>query len=379
MADEFEGVKLVVPGQPQKEEPQTATEGKENVPVGVIDMGGEAPTRQMFEEAPETPEAPATPEPTPTPEEPEKKETVYSALVKELVDNGIIELPEGKQIESSEDLVELFDSTVNNRINNSINEFKGSFTGAKKMFLEIEDYFDDETVAMRVAKDLDYYNKVNDDVIRQNANVQKDLLSRYLRMKGMNQNEITEALSEAEALAKLEDKALQAFPQLKQAAAQFIEGKKQEAAVRQQEMEKQNEEFFNNMLNAVDEADELVPGISLTKRHKDAIKKNMVDVVFEDPDTGQQLTELGYKQYNNPEGFERLIQFYNVLGLFNSTDKGEFKPDLSKLVKLTEKQVKKGLDQLIREQQQSSNFGGEKSGDGKKLDMSFWEDAFGNE
>ena len=58
MADEFEGVKLVVPGQPQKEEPQAPTEGKENVPVGVIDMGGEAPTRQMFEEAPETPETP---------------------------------------------------------------------------------------------------------------------------------------------------------------------------------------------------------------------------------------------------------------------------------------------------------------------------------
>ena len=376
MADEFEGVKLVVPGQPQKEEPQAPTEGKENVPVGVIDMGGEAPTRQMFEEASETPE---TTEPTSTPEAPEKKDTVYSVLVKELVDNGIIELPEGKTIESSEDLVELFDTTVNNRINNSINDFKGSFTGAKKMFLEIEDYFDDETVAMRVAKDLDYYNKVNDNVIRENANVQKDLLSRYLRMKGMNQNEITEALSEAEALAKLEDKALQAFPQLKQAAAQFIEGKKQESAVRQQEVEKQNEEFFSNMLNAVDEANELVPGVSLTKRHTDAIKKNMVDVVFEDPDTGQQLTELGYKQYNNPEGFERLIQFYNVLGLFNSSDKGAFKPDLSKLVKLTEKQVKKGLDQLIREQQQSSNFGDDKSGDGKKLDMSFWEDAFGNE
>lgn len=374
MADEFEGVRLVTPGQPQKEEQSVETEGKDKVPVGVIDLGGEdAPTKkEMFSEASEVQEAPETSQSS------ESKDTVYSALVKELVDNGIIELPEDFQVKSSEDLVELFDSTVNNRIHNSINEFKGSFSGAKKMFLEIEDYFDDETVAMRVAKDLDYYSRVTDDVIRQNANVQKDLLSRYLRMKGMNQNEITEALSEAEALAKLEDKALQAFPQLKQAAAQFIEGKKQEAAVRQQQMEKQNEEFFNNMLNAVDEAEELVPGVSLTKRHKEAIKKNMVDVVFEDPDTGQQLTELGYKQYSNPEGFERLIQFYNVLGLFNVSDKGEFKPDMSKLVKLTEKQVKKGLDQLIREQQQSSNFG-DSSGEGKKLDMSFWEDAFGND
>ena len=365
--DEFEGVRLVVPGQPQKEEAPIETDGKEKVPVGVIDLGSptEPVKKEMFSEDPEPPK-------------PQTKENVYSALVKELAENGIIELPEDTTIESSEDLVALFDSTVNSRISSSIDQFKGSFSGAKKMFLEIEDYFDDETVAMRVAKDLDYYGRLNKDTIKDNVNVQKDLVSRYLRMKGMNAEEIAEALKEAEALAKLEDKALQAFPQLTQAANQFIEGKKQEAAIRQQEMEKQNEEFFNNMLKAVDEADELVPGIQLTKRHKDAIKKNMVDVVYQDPDTGQQLTELGYKQYSNPAGFERLIQFYNLLGLFNTSDKGEFKPDLSKLVKLTEKQVRKGLDELIREQQQTSNLG-EGAATGKKLDMSFWEEAFGTE
>jgi hypothetical protein len=369
--DEFEGVRLVVPGMPQKEEPETKpeTEGKEKVPVGVIDLGNpETPPtkKEMFSEGP-------APEGTK-----ETKETVYSALVKELAESGIIELPEDFKVESSEDLISLFDNTVNDRINNSIDQFKGSFSGAKKMFLEIEDYFDDETIAMRVAKDLDYYSRLNNNIIKQNPNVQKDLLSRYLRMKGMNQSEIAEAINEAEALAKLEDKALQAFPQLSTAANQFIEGKKQEAAIREREAQRQTEEFFNNMIKAVDEAKELVPGIELTKRHKDAIKKNMVDVVYQDPETGQQLTGLGYKQYTNPEGFERLIQFYDVLGLFNVSDKGDFKPDLSKLVKLTEKQVRRGLDELIREQQQTSNLG-EGATSGKKLDMSFWEEAFGIE
>lgn len=374
MADEFEGVRLVVPGMPQKEEPENDPTPKGNeVPPGVIDLSG-GEEGGLFNKKPETPETPEVPE---TPETSNEGTTVYSALVKELVDNGIIDAPgEDTVVESSEDLVALFDRSVNSKVNQTLDQFKGSFSGAKKMFLEIEDYFDDETVAMKVAKDLDYYGRITPEVIKSNEAVQKDLVSRYLRMKGMNQTEIAEALKEADALAKLEDKALQAFPQLQQAASQFIEGKKQEAAMREQQREQQTQEFFNNMLKGVDEAEELVPGIQLTKRHKEAIKQKMTAVVYEDPETGQQLTELGKKQFTNPDGFERLIQFYNVLGLFNLTEKGDFKPDMSKLVKLTEKQVRKGLDELIREEQKTSSTG---DSTGKKLDMSFWEEAFGNE
>ena len=371
MADEFEGVRLVVPGMPQKEEPGESSTPKSNdVPEGVIDLSpGPEETGGLFNRKPETPETTENGE--------TGKPTVYSALVKELVENGIIDPPgEDVTVESSEDLVALFDTSVNSKVYQTLEQFKGSFSGAKKMFLEIEDYFDDETIAMKVAKDLDYYSRVTPEVIKSNEAVQKDLVSRYLRMKGMNQQEIAEALKEADALAKLEDKALQAFPQLRQAASQFIEGKKQEAAMREQQQARATEEFFNNMLKGVDEAEELVPGIQLTKRHKEAIKQKMTEVVYEDPETGQQLTELGKKQYSNPEGFERLIQFYNVLGLFNLTEKGEFRPDMSKLVKLTEKQVRKGLDELIREEQKTSSTG---ESTGKKLDMSFWEEAFGTD
>ena len=258
MADEFEGVRLVVPGMPQKEEPENNPTPKGNeVPPGVIDLS-EGEEGGLFNRKPETF---GTPE---VPETHEQGTTVYSALIKELVDNGIIDAPgEDTVVESSEDLVALFDRSVNSKVNQTLDQFKGSFSGAKKMFLEIEDYFDDETVAMKVAKDLDYYGRITPAVIKSNEAVQKDLVSRYLRMKGMNQNEIAEALKEADALAKLEDKALQAFPQLQQAASQFIEGKKQEAAMREHQREQQTQEFFNNMLKGVDEAEELVPGIQL--------------------------------------------------------------------------------------------------------------------
>jgi hypothetical protein len=367
MENDFEGVKLVIPGS-QPTPPRKEDKEEDNLaPAGVIDLSG-------LGEDPQPPGEPASPKPKK--ENEEDTPSIYSALVKELAENGILDVDqeEEPEIKSTDDLIELFDKAVNSRVESTVNEFKSSFSGAKKMFLEIEDYFDDETVAMRVAQDLDYYDRLNEKIITSNDKVQKDLFSRYLRMKGMSDSEVAEALKEAEALSKLEEKAKQAFPKLKEAAGKFIEGKKQEAVQREQEHEQKSQEFFNSLLEGVDATEEIIPGVQLTKRQKDAIKQGITKVVYEDPKTGQKLTELGHKQYTNPAGFERLIQFYNTLGLFNLTEKGEFKPDLGKLVKLTEKQVRKGLDELIKEGQRASGTG---SQEGKKLNMSFWEEAFG--
>ena len=85
---------------------------------------------------------------------------------------------------------------------------------------------------------------------------------------------------------------------------------------------------------------------------------------------------MGHKQNSNPQGFEKLIQFYNILGLFNTDRDGNFKPDMGKVSKMSEKQVKRKLDELIREQQQTS-IPGQKSSAGTKLNLSFWDEAFG--
>ncbi len=381
----FEGVQLVTPNSPTEnsEEPKTTEETPvqetpSTPPLGVIDLSGLEDERPFLEKVRnENSEEPSESTPVEgSTSETEETDTVYSALVKELQDKGILDLKEGQRVESADDLAALFDDTINTRLKENVNGFVQNFSGAKKLFLEIEDAFDDELTAMRVARDIDYYSRITPEVLASEENVQKDVLARYLKAKGLNDNEVAEAIEEATTLAKLGEKAQAALPQLKEAAGNFIEVKRREKEERAQRTAQREEESFNTLIDSVDELTEMLPGVELTTRHKSAMKKSMTDIAFTDPETGAQFTELGHKQYSNPQGFEKLIQFYNILGLFNTDKEGNFKPDVAKLSKITEKQVKRKLDELIREQQQTS-IPGQKSSAVTKLHLSLWAEAYG--
>lgn len=362
----FEGVQLITPNTPQQNSQTEENDSQPTSTPGAIDLSDQEDLGTFFE----------TPKPASDPEESDS-DSVYSALVKELVDKGILEIDEDVVVESADDLANLFDRTINSRLEENVNGFVQNFSGAKKLFLEIEDAFDDELVAMRVARDMDYFNNVTPEALSSREDIQKDILSRYLKLKGLSSKEVAETIEESVALAKLEEKAKAALPQLKASAKQFVDQKRAEKEERTRRQIEKQEKDFESLVNSVDTLNEILPGIELTTKHKTAIKKSMSEIAFTDPETGAQFTELGYKQYSNPQGFERLIQFYNVLGLFEIDKSGNFKPDMSKLVKLTEKQVKRKLDELIREQQQTS-IPGQKSSAGTKLNLSFWEEAFGD-
>lgn len=381
----FEGVQLVTPNTPtensddkplNEETPKQETSA--TVPPGIIDLTGLEDERPFLEKVRQESTGTFTTEDPPGANTTNDGEpdTVYSALVKELQDKGILETKDGIRVESADDLAALFDETLNSRLEENVNGFVQNFSGHKKMFLEIEDAFDDELVAMRVARDIEYYNQVTPDVLDAEENVQKDIFSRYLRAKGMNASEIAESLEEATTLAKLSEKAQAALPQLKAQAQQFVATKRKEKEERVQRQTEKEEESFKTLIDSVDGLNEILPGVELTTRHKTAMKKAMTDVAYTDPNSGAQFTELGHKQNSNPQGFEKLIQFYNILGLFNTDRDGNFKPDMGKVSKMSEKQVKRKLDELIREQQQTS-IPGQKSSAGTKLNLSFWDEAFG--
>ena len=379
----FEGVQLVTPNTPTEnsnETPKTeetpTQETSSTPPPGIIDLSGLEDERPFLEkvrkESNDIPESTPSSDTTNT----EEPDTVYSALVKELQDKGILEIKDGTRVESADELAALFDETLNTRLEENVNGFVQNFSGHKKMFLEIEDAFDDELVAMRVARDMEYYNQVTPDVLNAEENVLKDIFARYLRAKGMNESEVAESIEEATTLAKLSEKAQAALPQLKAQAKKFVDTKRKEKEERVQRQALKEEESFKTLIDSVDGLSEILPGVELTTRHKTAMKKAMTDIAYTDPDSGAQFTELGHKQYSNPQGFEKLIQFYNILGLFNTDKEGNFKPDMAKVSKMSEKQVKRKLDELIREQQQTS-IPGQKSSAGTKLNLSFWDEAFG--
>ena len=152
----FEGVQLVTPNTPTENSEQPTTETpKEETPVketapppGVIDLSGLEDERPFLEkvrneESNDTPEVPTA---TVGDISDQEADTVYSALVKELQDKGILELEDGVRIETADDLAALFDKTLNSRLEENVTGFVQNFSGAKKMFLEIEDAFDGQSI-----------------------------------------------------------------------------------------------------------------------------------------------------------------------------------------------------------------------------------------
>jgi hypothetical protein len=85
---------------------------------------------------------------------------------------------------------------------------------------------------------------------------------------------------------------------------------------------------------------------------KDKLKNNIIKPVYTDPKTGQEYNSLMYKQMKNPAEFEMLINYYDTLGLFDITDKGTFKPNISKLKAVAKTSAITELDKVIANEEE---------------------------
>lgn len=267
-------------------------------------------------------------------------------FAQELIKDGLL---------NEEDLGEDFEYTIDNlkgAVNNTVekrtetklNEYRQSFSGHKKLFLEIEDAFDDETVAMKVAEDLNMYNNLNTEHIESDKDLQKELYGRALSMKGLTDKEIQEAIDDADSLDKLESKAKEALPELKEQATKYVDYSRQQKLQRQKQFEEQSKKQVESILSRVDSTEKIADDLPYTGHIKNKMKELMTTPVFKD-DKGNQYNDLGYKQAANAQGFEVLIQYYNALGLFNTDKEGNFKPDFSKIKKsLNTKNIKEVAD-----------------------------------
>ena len=151
----------------------------------------------------------------------------YKALMKELVNAGVLTV---EQVEELEEMPGTFDSikalmekTLDGKLKDKEENWKKSMTGAKKRFLEIEDAFDDTDAAIQMAQRLEYLNSLSDETIKADVNLQKQLYYNDLISKGFSNEDAMEAIADAEAINKLEEKSLKSLPNLKEATNSIVE------------------------------------------------------------------------------------------------------------------------------------------------------------
>jgi broad-specificity NMP kinase len=279
------------------------------------------------------------------------REVKYKALLSELVEEGIISVEDEEELKkakgSLKTIKEYLNKTVEKTLNEKQDSWKKSFTGAKKKFLDIEDAFTDADHAIMVAQRLDYLESLDTTSIRGNVELQKQLFAESLRVKGYSPEKIGEEIQDAEALGKLEKKALSAYPELMNETKFVVEkARESKEAMTQKQIDDQNA-MFDNLITTIDTRDHLIEGLPLNKISRDKLKSNIINPVYTDPKSGKEYNSLMYKQSKNPTEFEILLNHYDTLGLFNIDKDGKFKPDISKLKKIAKTAAITELDKVI--------------------------------
>jgi hypothetical protein len=278
---------------------------------------------------------------------------IYAAIVKDMMEEGIVLGPEDE--EELKDLLEdasadtikkLMSGTVEKAFQAKTENWKNSFSGAKKKFLEIEDAFTDADQAIQAAQRLEFFDNLSEDAISEDESLQKNIYYEFLKSKGFSDSDALEAIEEADAIDKLKEKALKAAPQLKEQAQTSVEQARQHKQAELQQQEAQLEQRYQKLMTTIDEREAFVDGLKLNKIAKDKLKSNITTPVYKD-DKGNEYTSLMYKQMRNPVEFEMLINYYDSIGLFNLDKENSFKPDINKLKGVAKTKAVSELDKYV--------------------------------
>jgi len=287
----------------------------------------------------------------------ERSEEIYKGLIKELVDANIITSAEADKLDelegSLDTIKELMTKTVQNNFMAAEEQWKANMPAAKKRFLEIEDAFDETDQAIMMAQRLEFFDSISEEDIKSDENLQKEIYYDLLLSKNFTEKQAAEAVEDAVEVKKLEAKALEAIPELKnQANAVVTQAKEYKAAKTKQQIAQQNK-AFESLINNIDQRQSFIDGINLNKVSKEKIKQNILSPVYKDNKTGREYNSLMYKQTRNPVEFEMLINYYDTLGLFNLDKEGKFKPDISKLKQVAKTKAINELDKIIASEDRS--------------------------
>ena len=285
-----------------------------------------------------------------------RNEAVYKALMKELVNTGVLTVEEMEKLDEMpgtlDSIKQLVSKTVQTNFRAAEDNWKRNLSPEKKRFLEIEDAFDETDYAIVMAQRLEFFDNLDKQTIVSDEGLQKQIYFEQLKAKNFSDQEAIEAIDDALAIGKLQEKALKAIPELKSQSQQIVDQSRYQKEQQTKAQIDQQTKAFENLLNNIDTRDSFIDGLNLNKVSKDKLKSNIVTPVYKDPKSGKEFNSLMYKQQRNPVEFEMLINYYDTLGLFNLDKEGKFRPDISKIKSVAKTAAINELDKVIAAEEQ---------------------------
>jgi hypothetical protein len=285
-----------------------------------------------------------------------KNEAVYKALMKELVNSGVLTVEEVEKLDelpgTLDTIKDLVSKTVETGVKQNQENWKKSLDSTKKRFLEIEDAFDATDQAILMAQRLEFFDSVKTEDVQADVNLQKQIYFELLKSKNFSDQDAVEAINDAEQMNKLQEKSLKAIPELRKQANEVVEGARLEKETKTKAEIEAQTKMFDNLVQNIESREAFIDGLNLNKIAKEKLKANIMTPVHKDPESGTEYNSLMYKQKRNPVEFEMLINYYDTIGLFNLDKEGKFKPDISKLKNVAKTAAINELDKVIAAEEQ---------------------------
>jgi len=218
-----------------------------------------------------------------------------------------------------------------------------------KMRKQFELFMDglDEDSSIDIGSRVVDYSSITKEQLESNPQKAEQLYRELLRTKGFSNEKITKYVERARDLDELADEGLEAAQILNQEAQQQIQLKKQEEQNTAFQRQREAQQRLQALKAAISQTPEIFKGVPITDKMKDQLYKSMTETVAYD-ENKQPLNKVAAISRKNPEAFRLQLHYLTELGLFNMDERGNIKPDLTKLMRLAETKVVRSIDDRLK-------------------------------
>jgi len=308
----------------------------------------------------------------------------YLAFARDRADEGVfldfseddwkvlLERNEGNEAAA---LRELSDISVQQRINDGIDDYKESLTDQDRALYEAKEKGIPIDKYGKAKHDFDKYTAIKVADLKDNEKLQIDIISKGLEIKGFDKEEIADEIEGYKALEQLEARAEKVLAVLPKKFKGDITEMEESAAADDKSRQDRVRQGVARMKQFVDQTPEIIPGIKLTKPTRANLMKSMTVPIAND-ENGRPMNPVMATKHKNPQAFDLMIHYYHQLGLFNIDENGQMKPDFSKITKTAKNET---VDKMrgIFESKEKQVTGTTKVLQSKEAEDSEFDAAFG--
>ncbi len=203
-----------------------------------------------------------------------KKESAFLIFAQLLDEKGVIDFDPENFEDSEEGLIAL----VENKVKKTVEDYKESLHPKIKEL--IENYEDGVPISsfLETEASIEDYELIQENDIRDNVAIQKDLVRESLAMNGLSQEQIEKKITRFIEGGVLEEEALDAKQEIINYLIKDKEQKRIIEKAKDDDRRKLQKDTILKLKTNIDKADEIIKGIKLTPKQKEQMYEGITKV-----------------------------------------------------------------------------------------------------